>query len=172
MIFPWQVNQWQQLLQAKSQQRLAHAMLFTGLPGIGKAIFAQHFSSALLCQKLNPDGNPCDRCHSCRLIAGRAHPNMLWLEPEKPGQAIKIDQVRDVSEFISQTSLQGDYRIVIINPADDMNTNAANALLKTLEEPSSGAHLILISNQNERLPATILSRCQRVVFQRPEGTWH
>ena len=167
MMYPWQADQWQLLLHAKSQRRLPHALLFTGIAGTGKAVFAQHFTSSLFCQQLNPDGAPCQHCHSCRLVEGRVHPGVMWIEPEKAGQAIKIDQVREANEFISQTSLQGEYRMVIINPADDMNINAANALLKTLEEPSSGGMLVLISHQGERLPATILSRCQKLVFPRP-----
>jgi DNA polymerase-3 subunit delta' len=93
---------------------------------------------------------------------------MLWVLPEKPGQAIKIDQIREVSDFIQQTGLQGDYRVVVINPASSMNTHAANALLKTLEEPTPGALLILISDQLNRLPATIISRCQRLTFPVPQ----
>lgn len=167
MIYPWQLSQWQQLLQAKQMDRLAHALLFTGMPGIGKAKFAEAFALSLLCQQLNQEGFACGECHACRLITGRAHPNVLWIEPEKEGQAIKVDSIREVGEFINQSSLQGKYRVVIISPANRMNISAANALLKTLEEPSSGAVLILISDQNEQLPATILSRCQRILFPKP-----
>lgn len=175
MIFPWQAEQWRQLWQAKCEQRLPHALLFSGIPGTGKAQFADGFSRALLCQHSpsSPDVRDnnyyCDTCHACRLIAGRAHPNVLWIEPEKDGHTIKIDQIRVVADFINQTSLQGEFRIVIINPANYMNVNSANALLKTLEEPSSGAILILVSDQSAKLPATILSRCQRIVFPRPQA---
>lgn len=168
MIFPWQTAQWEQLARAKRENRLPHALLLSGIAGIGKMIFADHFARALLCQHEGDDISFCGRCHSCLLIAGRTHPNVLWLEPEEDSRTIKIDQVRAVSDFINQSSLQGDTRIVIINPANAMNINAANALLKTLEEPSKGALLMLISNQYEGLPATILSRCQKVSFSRPE----
>jgi DNA polymerase-3 subunit delta' len=168
MVFPWQQQQWQHLSRLKSENRLPHALLFTGQVGTGKTIFADQFSRALLCQQLTADHQPCDACHACRLIQGRAHPNVMWLEPEKAGQAIKIDQVRAVADFINQSGLQGDYRVVIINPASNMNINAANALLKTLEEPTPNALLILIGNESGRLPATILSRCQRVVFPCPD----
>ena len=173
MSFPWQIEQWQQLWHAKCEQRLPHALLFTGLAGTGKAQFADVFSRALLCQNapasVSADINAyfCQTCHSCRLTAGRAHPNVLWIEPEKEGQAIKVDQIRLVSDFVNQSSLQGDIRVVIINPANNMNINAANALLKTLEEPASGAMMILVADQSAQLPATILSRCQRIVFPRP-----
>ncbi|TAK77462.1 MAG: DNA polymerase III subunit delta' [Gammaproteobacteria bacterium] len=162
-MFPWQQKQWQQLLRLKQENCLPHALLLTGIAGTGKAIFADSFSRLLLCQN-----NNCNTCHHCRLIAGRAHPNVLWIEPEKPGHAIKVDQIRYVNEFINQSGLQGDYRLVIIHPANAMNANAANALLKTLEEPSANAILMLISDQSQRLPATIISRCQRMLFPPPK----
>lgn len=166
MKFPWQKKQWQQLWQAKQEQRLPHALLFTGMAGIGKTQFADSFVCALLCQELAAE-EACGQCHACRLIAGKAHPNVLWVAPEKEGQAIKVEQIRHVSEFIYQTSLQGDFRIVIIHPANKMNIHAANALLKMLEEPPLGAIIILISDQTSPLPATLLSRCQRFVFPSP-----
>lgn len=156
-----------QLWQAKLANRLPHAYLFIGSKGTHKAKLADYFSHALLCQQVSANGEPCQQCHSCQLISGRTHPNILWVEPEKEGAAIKVDQVREVSEFISQTSFADKQRIVIIHPADDMNMNAANALLKTLEEPAADSLLILISDKNGHLPATILSRCQRMVFPQP-----
>ncbi len=172
MIYPWQQTQWQTLWRAKQDNRLPHALLLTGLAGVGKAIFADHLTRALLCQRVTSAGETCpdasDACHACRLILGGAHPNVLLVSPEKSGQAIKVDQIRQLAEFVHQSSLQGEYRIVIINPAQQMNINAANALLKTLEEPASGALLVLINTQDKKLPATILSRCQRILFRRPE----
>jgi DNA polymerase III subunit delta' len=165
MVFPWQTQQWQQLLQSKEKNRLPHALLLTGMTSTGKAHFAHEFTRALLCYKTGEEG--CD-CHACRLIVGRTHPNVLWIEPEKAGHAIKIDQIREVAQFVNQSSLQGVHRIVLINPANAMNMHAANALLKTLEEPSSGAIIVLISHQYASLPATILSRCQRIIFPRPQ----
>lgn len=166
-IYPWQTNQWQQLWQTKKANRLPHALLLTGIAGMGKADFADNFTRALLCQQSNSDGVYCNVCHSCRLIAGRVHPNVLWIEPEKEGHVIKVDQIREAAEFISQSGLEGAYQILIIHPAHCMNTNAANALLKTLEEPASGSIIILLSDQSERLPATVLSRCQRINFPYP-----
>jgi len=170
MIFPWQSDQWQQLFRSKQEGRLAHALLLTGMAGTGKAQFADSFSRALLCQHPNVKEAVfyCNTCHACRLLAGRTHPNVLWIEPEKEDQAIKIDQVREISEFIYHSGLDGEYRVVVINPANNMNTSAANALLKTLEEPPTGAILILVSDLSKRLPATILSRCQRVIFPQPQ----
>jgi DNA polymerase-3 subunit delta' len=173
MVFPWQIKQWQQIWRAKQENRLAHALLVAGVGGTGKAQFVESFVRAYCCKHSKTTASDCVptdecSCHACRLIKGRAHPNVLWIEPEKIGSAIKVDQIRDISDFINQTSLQEEYRIVIVNPADEMNINAANALLKTLEEPSPGSILILISNHPAQLPATILSRCQRIIFPRPD----
>lgn len=168
MILPWQIQQWQQLWRAKASHRLPHALLFSGPSGTGKSLFAESFARTLLCQNVTSEGGYCNTCHACRLIAGGAHPNVLSIAPEKEGSAIKIDQVRAVSDFVNQSSLQGEYRIVLIHKADAMNANAANALLKTLEEPSRGAIIILISSQFSHLPATILSRCQRILFPKPK----
>jgi len=168
MIYPWQQSQWQQLTQAKQSERLPHALLFTGISGIGKLSLAEHFASAMLCEKNNEDGSACGKCRICKLVLAGTHPDWRWLRPEKTGQAIKVDQVREITEFIQQSPLQGDYRIVIIHPADSMNASAANALLKTLEEPTPDSLLILVSSQVSSILPTILSRCQRVAFSRPD----
>lgn len=170
MILPWQKEQWHKMWSAFQSGRLPHALLLTGMSGIGKAQFADCFSRSLLCQSVLKDGQPCNECHMCRLVRGQAHPDVMWVGPEKPGAAIKVDQIREVSEFANQTSLQGGKRIVIINPADSMNNNAANALLKTLEEPPAGVLIMLICSQPSRLPATIRSRCQQIFFSRPSKT--
>ena len=163
--YPWQESQWNYLTHAKNSQRLSHAFLCTGIAGIGKLHFVIQFIREYCHQNIPADEN-C-QCHSCRLIQNKSHPNILWIEPEKIGAAIKIDQIRELSEFVQQTSLQKEFRIVIIHPAHAMNINAANALLKTLEEPTQNSYLFLISDQASQLPATILSRCQRIIFPRP-----
>lgn len=163
MLLPWHLPQWQQLEWAKQQNRLPHALLLTGPAGLGKMQFAEHFASSLFCE-CAVNNMP---CHPCRLITARTHPDMLWVAPEKSGHAIKVDHVRQVGDFVAQSSFQGDKRVVVICPADGMNHHAANALLKTLEEPAPGTILILISHQHTRLPATILSRCQQIQFNKP-----
>ncbi|MBV9575417.1 MAG: DNA polymerase III subunit delta' [Gammaproteobacteria bacterium] len=170
-MFPWQKKQWQQLWRSEEADRLAHALLFAGSAGIGKTQFAHHFIKALLCQhRKMADNSACEHCHTCRLMKGRAHPDVLCIEPEKEGQAIKVDQIRELSEFVYQSALKGNKRIVVITPADALNANAANALLKTLEEPALGTYIILISHQAQSLPATVLSRCQRILFPLPNKT--
>jgi len=168
MIFPWQEKQWQQLWQSWRDGRLPHALLLTGLSGLGKKQFAEAFLQAQLCKQVSNSGQACGKCHDCHLLQTKAHPNVLWVEPTQESHAIKIDQIREVSEFVQQTSFQGTQRMVVVCPAENMNLAAANALLKTLEEPAAGLLLMLITQQSDTLPATILSRCQRVVFLPPE----
>lgn len=158
---------WQRWWQQCRVGRLPHAFLLVGIPGAGKTAFAAKMTAALLCQSVSSEGKACGQCHDCRLLAGEVHPNLMQVIPEKPGQAIKVDQVREANEFVAQSSLKGKMRVVIFNPADQLNTNAANALLKTLEEPSSDAILILVCHQAGALPATVRSRCQRILFTLP-----
>ena len=168
MIFPWQTQQWQQLWRIKQKNQLPQALLFAGMAGIGKHVLADHLSRACLCPHVDIEGLPCNQCHACRLLDGKVHPNILWVEPEKAEQAIKVEQIRSVNDFISQSSLQQGMRFVMIDPAHHMNINAANALLKTLEEPALGSMIILISDHATLLPKTILSRCQSIIFKRPK----
>jgi DNA polymerase III subunit delta' len=171
MIYPWQTYQWQHWYQAIANNKLPHAILLSGLAGLGQLAFAENMVKSLFCthaalsnERLS-DKNCL--CHACQLLAGDVHPNVLRVQPEKPGLAIKVDEIRIACEFLSQTAIHGQYRFVIIQPANKMNINAANALLKTLEEPSPHAILILISDQEGALPPTVLSRCRRIVFARP-----
>lgn len=164
---PWQHKIWESLLQRKKQNRLPHALLFSGIDGSGKKTFAEHFAKYLLC--INPkENNPCEECRTCRLHRAKSHPDFMQVEPEEGAQIIKIDQIREVVNLVNATSMLNGSRVILIHPASAMNTNAANALLKTLEEPTANTYLILIVNQGLRLPATISSRCQKIVFPRPE----
>lgn len=170
MRYAWQEKPWQQFRQSVQAGRLAHGLLLTGVAGLGKADFALHAAQSLLCQSLTDSGDPCDLCQSCRTIINGAHPNVYHVTPEKEGHAIKVDQIRELADFIQQSSLQGHFRIAIINPAHAMNLSAANALLKTLEEPADGAIMMLVTNQHGFLPATIRSRCQRLIFAVPDAS--
>lgn len=166
--FPWQKKQWQQLWQSYQQNRLPHALLFSGIAGIGKMHMAILFAHSLLCSQPNDTGDVCGQCRSCHLINAKSHADLLVVEPEESGQMIKIDQIREVIEFVNSSAQQGGYRIIIINPANAMNQNAANALLKSLEEPTARCLLILVSNKRLKLLPTIKSRCQEIAFQKPE----
>lgn len=167
IVLPWHVNHWRNLWDAKQKDRLPHAFLFVGGCDLEKKHFARCLSAALLCAKPSDLGYSCQKCHACHLINAQSHPDLWWIEPEEAGQIIKIDQIRDVVVKASETSMLGGLRVVILSPAHAMTMAASNALLKTLEEPSSGTFFILMSDQYMRLPATISSRCQRVMFYRP-----
>lgn len=151
-----------ELMQQSADQRLPHALVLSGPAGIGKQRLARSFLEALLCQQ--PQGGlACGRCHSCHLVAAGSHPDMAVLVPDedKKSKVIKIDQVRELVEFFSRTAQYGGRRVALLWPAESMNRNAQNALLKTLEEPGSGAFLLLLCNQPSRLLPTVRSRCQQ-----------
>ncbi len=167
MNSPWLKDIWQRLWLQHQSGKLPHAILLIGAPNIGKTAFATQFATALLCTQPYASGEPCGVCQDCRLSASEVHPNIFKVLPEKAGQAIKVDQVREANEFVQQSSFKGKTRVVIVNPANALNVNAANALLKTLEEPPEDALLLLVCDQLSALPATIRSRCQQWVFRVP-----
>ncbi len=169
-LLPWHGEQWARLGEAVQQQRLPHALLLQGPAGVGKHRFAELFARALLCRQPDSAGLPCGACESCTLIRAGNHPDLRHCEPEidarseKEKDSIGIEQIRELGAFMAIKSHRGGSKIVIVRPAEKLNINASNALLKTLEEPPQGALLILISAQPSRLPATVLSRCQRLRF--------
>jgi DNA polymerase-3 subunit delta' len=166
-MFPWQAMQWQVLWQRYQQRCLPHALLFSGIAGIGKKQFAESFANAILCRYSDKAGKSCRQCHACHLTQAGTHPDKVYIEPEQDGHTIKIDLIREAVHLVNETSLQSGFKIIIISPANTMNTAASNALLKTLEEPTPNTLFILITDQSARLPATIASRCQKIVFQKP-----
>jgi len=161
---PWHSALWSQLETSLRQDRLAHAYLLQGPKGIGKTRFAQTLANAMLCEQLTLEA--CGNCKSCRLIKSSSHPDYRQLASES-GKAIGIDSIRDISSFFSLTSQYGRHQISVVRDADRMTTAAANALLKTLEEPPAGALLLLISEQASLLPITVRSRCQSLRFTVP-----
>ncbi len=166
MHYTWQRSQWQMLDSLIEMDRLPHAMMLCGPAYIGKQQFAAVLASRLLCE--NPlAGFACGNCKQCLLLAAKTHPDLLWLLPEEDGKAIRIDPIRSLGQFVSKTALQSGRKVVVICPAEAMNLNAANALLKNLEEPTAGTHVILVSHEPARLPATVRSRCRMVTFPVP-----
>ncbi len=145
-----------------SQGRMPHALLLTGQPGVGKAALAEYLARQLLCDALVADGVPCCRCAGCLQYAAGTHPDFFRVEPAEDATVIKVDQVRELAEKLSLSSHHGGFKVALLTPADTMNINAANSLLKTLEEPSDNTVLLLVSARPARLPATIRSRCQLV----------
>ncbi|PRA44580.1 MULTISPECIES: DNA polymerase III subunit delta' [Pseudomonas] len=153
--YPWQDGLWQQLA---GRTQHAHAYLLHGPKGIGKRALAERLMARLLCQQ--PQGLvACGQCKSCLLLKAGSHPDNYILEPEEADKAIKVDQVRELVGFVVQTAQLGGRKVVLIEPVEAMNINAANALLKSLEEPSGDTVLLLVSHQSSRLLPTIKSRC-------------
>lgn len=166
-LLPWHQSQWELLLSHRQQERLPHALLFSGPVDCGKARFAELLAYTLLCRQPTDEG-PCGKCHSCNLLNAGNHPDVIHIEPEEPGKAIKVDVIRQFTQGAVLTPQIAERRITIISPAEAMNQAAANSLLKTLEEPSPENHMILLCNQPSQLPATIRSRCQAVTFPLPD----
>jgi len=164
-VLPWHRQQWQRVEAAMAAERLAHGLLLCGPEGCGIRRFADRLAAGLLCTAAAPE-RPCGSCPACRQSAAGTHPDQVCLEPESAGKAIGVDGVRGLIERAQRTATQG-RKVAIVDPADAMSANAANSLLKTLEEPPAGTHLLLISHRSGRLPATVRSRCQRVTFNVP-----
>ncbi|MEA3544639.1 MAG: DNA polymerase III subunit delta' [Thermodesulfobacteriota bacterium] len=148
------------LLRALDTQRVAHAYLFEGPDGIGKRLMALAFARVLLCQ----NGTSCGKCSACLKVDHNNHPDIHQLDAN--GASLKIDQVRTLQQELSLRPLEGNYKICLTDGAEHFTVGAANALLKTLEEPQPGTLIILISSQPEKLLSTIRSRCQRLPFSR------
>lgn len=164
--YAWQMAPWRRLGEQAVDQKLPHALLLTGPKGIGKTHFARAMGFLLLC--LSPvNGVPCSRCKGCELNLAGTHPDLFILQPESGSRVIKIDQVRRLTEFLAKTSQQGGRKIAIIEPVESLNVNAANALLKSLEEPSGSSTLLLVSHLSSQVMATIRSRCQQILFPLP-----
>lgn len=166
--YPWQIDAWQDLQGRVREHNLPHALLFVGQKGCGKADFARQLANSLLCNSPDEAGMACGSCQACLLLAAGTHPDLRIVEPAEEGKAILIDTIRAVGDFLSLKGHYGRRQIIIINPAEAMNRLAANSLLKTLEEPTPDALIILVSSKPSLLLATIRSRCQRVMLPPPE----
>ena len=170
---PWQHEVFARLERNLREGRLAHALLFAGPARMGKADVARALAARLLCQAPRDDGLACGSCRACTLLAAGTHPDFQSITFEivektgKPRTELVVEQIRDLGEWFSKTSQFGGAQVVVVEPAEMLNIAAANALLKTLEEPSGNRYLLLVSSRPGRLPATIRSRCQRLEFALP-----
>ncbi|MEO6264011.1 MAG: DNA polymerase III subunit delta' [Luteimonas sp.] len=193
---PWQQRAYEHAAVALDSGRMGHALLICGPAQLGKRAVAERLVQRLLCVSRDAQGEPCGQCRGCRLYLARsqkeplelrpdkslaqpfghpAHPDAIFvgyawrMTPSPPRQLtqIVVEQMRALSERLSKTSQYGGPQVVIIEPADELNEAASNALLKTLEEPQPGRYLWLISENPARLPATIRSRCQKLEFRLP-----
>jgi DNA polymerase-3 subunit delta' len=188
-IYPWQESSWQQLQLLR--QRMPHAILFHGAAGIGKSDFIERFAQGLLCEAVLPDGHACGACASCGWFSQQNHPDYRRVRPEAledepaaegeegegeakkakstkaPSKEIKIEQIRNLSDFMNISTHRQGLRVVVLYPAEALNMPASNALLKTLEEPPPGTVFLLASNSLDRLLPTILSRCRKFALPMP-----
>lgn len=191
-VHPWNQDKANRLL--RDRARLPHALLLAGERGLGKETFSEWLAQALLCNQPGPDGQACGSCQSCMLFAAGSHPDMHVVQPEsryknaddrlagyalryppedksrdsKDSTVIRIDQIRALIAN-SQTRPQiAPCKVLILSPADSMNINASNSLLKLLEEPPPDSFLILVTHRPAHLSATIRSRCARLDFHVPE----
>ena len=166
--FPWQMSLWASLSEQFESHKLAHAYLITGSRGIGKHSFATEFARLILCSA--PDKNvACGVCSSCAMGGESGHPDLVEIAIEEGSKLLKIDQIRDLIEFLSQTSHGGRAKCAVISDAHRIHVAAANALLKTLEEPTQNTYLFLISDMPGTLLTTIRSRCQKILMPVPDS---
>ncbi len=186
---PWQQEQWLSLSERSAHGKLPHALLLYGTAGVGKGHIARLLALSLLCEK--PKFSlPCGHCHACQMFAAGSHPDFFLAstaygindnvdedddkksrkskKTTTPSKQIKIDCIRDLIHFSGHSAHQNGKRIAIIEPAELLNHNAANALLKTLEEPGEGLFIILVSHEPSRLLATLRSRCQALLCKTPD----
>ena len=167
-LTPWQQRLYDQLITSQQAGRLGHGLLFAGPAGIGQRAVALRLARHLLCQ-----GEPAATARSAHLIDAGTHPDLQLVSfiPNKSGDKLRteivIEQIRQVSQQLALTPQYGQAQVVVIDPAEAINTAAANALLKTLEEPAPGRYVLLLANEPARLPATIRSRCQTLQLRLP-----
>jgi DNA polymerase III subunit delta' len=178
-LYSWQLYLWGQLWQAGTE-RIPHALLLSGPSGTGKRAFAAVLTQSLLCKRPGANYLPCGNCEACHFFGQNAHPDFRLVQPEaedenddadgkdkKASEFITINQIRQLRDFIWLTSHQNGRRVAMIYPAEQLNMNAANALLKMLEEPPPQTIFILVANQLSRILPTVRSRCRMIKMPMP-----
>jgi DNA polymerase-3 subunit delta' len=162
---PWLEPLRAQVERAAARGRLPHALLIHAAPGLGGELLAAWIAAFVLCDSRAEA--PCGRCATCMLVAAGNHPDLLWIAREEDARQVLIDQIRVLCDQLALKSYRGGYKVAVVSSADLMTEHAANALLKTLEEPPPQSLVILCSARPSRLPATIVSRCQRLTIPTP-----
>jgi DNA polymerase-3 subunit delta' len=162
---PWLHQAQQRLRDSMLAGRLPHSSLLLSVPGLGAEQLANWMAALALCE--SPAARPCGACTSCSLLRSDSHPDYHVVRLEEDAKQIKVDQVRELIGSLLLKSYRGGYKVGIIEGAETLNANGANAFLKTLEEPSADTMLVMIARPTHRLPATIASRCLRLALRPP-----
>ena len=159
--YPWHQNTWVKFANAKAQNQLPHAILLSGEEGIAKITLAKRMAKSLLCtNSASTEDDACNECQSCKTYESGANPDFTQITLLEDKQQIGVDQIRALSEFLNYSRSYNTHRVVILYPVERMNLNAANSLLKSLEEPSAHTVIILVTAKMNQLLPTIKSRCQ------------
>jgi DNA polymerase-3 subunit delta' len=169
-LLPWLEPAFERFEQARQREHLGHAWLLAGPPGIGKINLALALAARLLGNRDSPTALAADAALAAvreRHTPADRHPDLHWLHPEEDKETISVEQVRGIIESLGLTAHQGATKVVVIEPAEAMTAAAANALLKTLEEPTANSYLLLVTHRPGRLPPTIRSRCQEIKLRPP-----
>lgn len=169
-LYPWQLDLWAPLDQRIQSGKLPHAMLFSGTDGIGKLNLALFFVQHLFCNA-KQNGSPCGECQPCHLLSINNHPDQYRISALDGKKNISVDQIRRLIAYVNLKPHSAQKKVAIIENAELMNVNAANSVLKTLEEPPESCLLILLTSRPEQLIATIRSRCQMINFTKPDNKY-
>ncbi len=161
---PWLSSQMEQLRRSRLAGRFPPGLLIADRRGAGGLWLAHYAAQVALCRGESP---PCGQCRECRQFLSSQHPDFTIVGPLEDSKYIRVEQIRELTSELSLTAHGGGAGVTLLHPADAMNANAANALLKTLEEPRPGLTLILVTEAPARLPATVLSRCQKLRIGAP-----
>lgn len=159
---PWMQSVFASLVAQAKEDRFPHALMLEGTEGSGKLHLARALAAYLLCENRATQDSACGDCKHCELMLSESHGDYREIMPEEAGKQIKVSAIRELSEFVSGSSLLGGVKVVVLAPVSAMNISASNALLKTLEEPSGNTVLILVSHAGGQVMPTIRSRCQTV----------
>ncbi len=162
---PWLQGAQARLRSAHAAQRLPHSLLLLSMPGLGAEQLTNWITALALCESTG--ARPCGACASCLLLRSDSHPDSHVVRIEEDASQIKVDQVRGLIESLTLKSYRGGYKVGVIEGAELLNANGANAFLKTLEEPTANTVLVMIARPSHRLPATIASRCLRLSLSPP-----
>ena len=166
---PWHSEAWDSFHQHLTKGQISHAFLISAEAHSGKRLFATMLAQWLLCE--TPQNNQaCGDCGACLLSAAASNPDFIIVEPEEKSKIIKIDQIRELKQFIETSSHAFGKRIILLDSAENLNINAANALLKGLEEPPADVIFLLLSDRPKSVLATISSRCRALKLPMPTAT--